>query len=147
MRAIPTFYDGIEYRSRLEAKWAAFFDQLGWEFTYEPFDGDYYIPDFVIHGRTDSHRNVPWVSSSLVVEIKNAVDLADYWRAVPKVADGLGDDSRYGVVLFGVSPKYFPVGFSDWMDRAPYGGRLLSGVGVPSVAAWLSPLAQSSLVR
>jgi len=110
MKAIPTIYDRIEYRSRLEAKWSAFFDQLGWDFTYEPFDGDYYTPDFIIHGRTDIHRNVPWVSSSLVVEIKPAVDVADYWRAVPKVADGLADFSRYGVVVFGVSPKFFPVG-------------------------------------
>jgi hypothetical protein len=26
MKAIPTIYQGVEYRSRLEARWAAFFD-------------------------------------------------------------------------------------------------------------------------
>ncbi|MEA2669684.1 MAG: hypothetical protein QOJ33_2618, partial [Chloroflexota bacterium] len=30
MDAIPTTYDGVNFRSRLEAKWAAFFDLLGW---------------------------------------------------------------------------------------------------------------------
>ena len=33
---IPTLYNGIQFRSRLEAKWAAFFDLLGWEYEYEP---------------------------------------------------------------------------------------------------------------
>jgi hypothetical protein len=28
--AIPTMHGGIEYRSRLEARWAAFFDELHW---------------------------------------------------------------------------------------------------------------------
>jgi hypothetical protein len=49
--AIPTEYNGGQYRSRLEARWAAFFDLVGWRYTYEPFDADGYIPDFLIHGR------------------------------------------------------------------------------------------------
>lgn len=32
---IPTVYKGIEYRSMLEARWAAFFDRIGWEHTYD----------------------------------------------------------------------------------------------------------------
>ena len=28
--AITTTYDGIEYRSRLEARWAAFMKNIGW---------------------------------------------------------------------------------------------------------------------
>ena len=27
-KAIPTFYNGIEFRSRLEARWAIFFDNM-----------------------------------------------------------------------------------------------------------------------
>jgi hypothetical protein len=34
MKPIPTVYRGIEYRSRLEAKWAAFCDRIGWRHTY-----------------------------------------------------------------------------------------------------------------
>jgi hypothetical protein len=46
IRSIPTMYAGVRFRSRLEARWAAMFDQLGWGWTYEPFDLDGYIPDF-----------------------------------------------------------------------------------------------------
>lgn len=47
-RGIPTTYKGIEYRSRLEAKWAYFFDMLGWPYQYEPYELDGYIPDFAL---------------------------------------------------------------------------------------------------
>lgn len=46
MKAIPTIYGGIRFRSRLEAKWACFFDALGWSWVYEPFDTNGWIPDF-----------------------------------------------------------------------------------------------------
>jgi hypothetical protein len=45
---IPTVYRGVQYRSRLEAKWAAFFDLLGWPYQYEPFDLGGWIPDFML---------------------------------------------------------------------------------------------------
>ncbi len=45
-RAIPTIYNHIQYRSRLEARWAAFFDLMNWKFTYEPFDLKTWSPDF-----------------------------------------------------------------------------------------------------
>ena len=48
---IPTLYNGIQFRSRLEAKWAAFFDLLGWEYEYEPFDLNGWTPDFLIKGK------------------------------------------------------------------------------------------------
>jgi hypothetical protein len=48
MKAIPTIYNGVQFRSRLEAKWAAFFDLLGWPWQYEPFDLDGWIPDFLL---------------------------------------------------------------------------------------------------
>jgi hypothetical protein len=44
--AIPTVYNGVQFRSRLEARWAAFFDQLGIRWIYEPEDHHGYIPDF-----------------------------------------------------------------------------------------------------
>ncbi len=41
-------YAGVQFRSRLEASWAAMFDEsrLNWE--YEPFDLNGWIPDFRI---------------------------------------------------------------------------------------------------
>jgi hypothetical protein len=48
---IPTVYDGRQYRSRLEAKWACMFDLLAWKFEYEPFDLSGWIPDFLLIGK------------------------------------------------------------------------------------------------
>lgn len=46
--AIPTRYAGVNFRSRLEARWAAFFDLAGWKWEYEPAspEFDFWIPDF-----------------------------------------------------------------------------------------------------
>lgn len=51
MKAIETEYAGYKFRSRLEARYAVFFDHLrtGWEYEPEGYDlddGDYYLPDF-----------------------------------------------------------------------------------------------------
>lgn len=50
MKAIPTIYGGIQFRSRLEVKWAMFFDQLGeaWDYEAEGYTngGQRYLPDF-----------------------------------------------------------------------------------------------------
>lgn len=50
MTGIPTTYRGIEFRSRLEAAWAVFFDLLRWDWEYEPEDRDGWIPDFALIG-------------------------------------------------------------------------------------------------
>lgn len=63
--AIPTLYRGTQFRSRLEAKWAAFFDVLEWGWQYEPIDLNGYIPDFVLE-----FRRAP-----LLVEVKPALAL------------------------------------------------------------------------
>ena len=51
MQAIQTCYRGYRFRSRLEARWAVFFDalRLSWEYEPEGFDlggGELYLPDF-----------------------------------------------------------------------------------------------------
>jgi hypothetical protein len=51
MRAIETRYKGYRFRSRLEARWAVFFDALDLEWEYEPEgfhlpSGEMYLPDF-----------------------------------------------------------------------------------------------------
>ena len=53
--AIETLYKGYRFRSRLEARWAVFFDQLGvaWEYEPEGFDlpeAGRYLPDFYLPG-------------------------------------------------------------------------------------------------
>jgi hypothetical protein len=53
IKAIETYYNGYRFRSRLEARWAVFFDAAGIKYEYEPQgydlgDGLYYLPDFYI---------------------------------------------------------------------------------------------------
>lgn len=92
--AIPTTYAGIRFRSRLEAKWAAFFDQLGWEWSYEPFDLNGWIPDFQIRivGR----------AQPTLVEVKPAE--AFPYEAAQKIhrAD---PTFKHDVLLVGLSPR------------------------------------------
>lgn len=46
--AKPTLYGGYQMRSRLEARWAAMLDELGWEWRYEPCYLDDWLPDFEV---------------------------------------------------------------------------------------------------
>jgi len=53
IKPIETAYNGYRFRSRLEARWAVFFDALGVEYQYEPEGYDlgeagYYLPDFYL---------------------------------------------------------------------------------------------------
>lgn len=52
--AKPVYHNGIKYRSRLEARWAAFFKAMNFEFEYEPKTYDtslgWYLPDFNLNG-------------------------------------------------------------------------------------------------
>jgi hypothetical protein len=45
-KAHETMYGGVMFRSRLEARWAAFFDLLRWKWEYEPVDLECWVPDF-----------------------------------------------------------------------------------------------------
>lgn len=68
VRGIPTLYRGVMMRSRSEARWAAFFDELRWPWIYEPQDLDGYIPDFALL----------FANGSLLVEVKgHATDLEE----------------------------------------------------------------------
>lgn len=53
MKAIETHYNGYRFRSRLEARWAVFFDELRIKYQYEPEgfnlgDNVWYLPDFYL---------------------------------------------------------------------------------------------------
>lgn len=52
IKAIETCYDGYRFRSRLEARWAVFFNQIDLEYEYEvdgfEMDEICYLPDFYI---------------------------------------------------------------------------------------------------
>lgn len=53
IKAIETEYNGYRFRSRLEARWAVFFDAMGIKYEYEPegyklSNGEQYLPDFYL---------------------------------------------------------------------------------------------------
>lgn len=75
-KAHKTRYANIEFRSRLEATWAAFFDLAGWKWKYEPFDLTGWSPDFEI-----SH--VKHMPSPIPVEVKPDWEMAN--DAVSKI--------------------------------------------------------------
>lgn len=66
-RAIPTIFNGVTFRSRLEAEWAQFCYAVGWEYLYEPqsylLDGgthfwpDFYLPKFSLVVETRGYSN------------------------------------------------------------------------------------------
>mgnify|MGYP003640735598 CR=1 FL=1 len=60
----PTEYDGHLFRSRLEARWAVFFNEMKWKYHYELEDirvehkGEIlrYLPDFYVIIEDDDHK-------------------------------------------------------------------------------------------
>lgn len=63
IKPIETYYSDVKFRSRLEASWAAFFDLMGWDWEYEPFELKGWFPDFLI-----SHKKHG--DGELLVEVK-----------------------------------------------------------------------------
>ena len=70
---VPTVYKGRQYRSRLEAKWAAFFDLVGWQYEYEPCDLNGWFPDFALYGKTRDGRN-----TTILCEVKPIVEFDEH---------------------------------------------------------------------
>lgn len=75
IKAIETRYNGYKFRSRLEARWAVFFDELGIKYEYEPEgytleDGTKYLPDFLIFVR---HRSYEDEWDPVFVEVKGVL--------------------------------------------------------------------------
>lgn len=90
IKPIPTHYKGYLFRSRLEARWAVFFDACGVEWEYEPegFDlgnGEKYLPDFLLHGV------VGRAEGDLYVEVKGKMTAKDAEKINRFVALGKED--------------------------------------------------------
>lgn len=77
IKPIETYYNGIKFRSRAEARWAVFFDACGIKWEYEPEgyvvgDNLCYLPDFLIHnvGIRGSEKNGQ--TFDLYIEVKGS---------------------------------------------------------------------------
>jgi hypothetical protein len=87
IQAIPTRYAGCHFRSRLEARWAVFFDALGIPWEYEPqgFNLEWrlelgredtfsYLPDFYLPG------------FDCYAEVKGSADESTMWQLLNATA-------------------------------------------------------------
>ena len=80
IKAKPGSFKGIQYRSRLEIMWAAFFHNFGIEFVYEPqrFDlkSGSYLPDFFLKNVTfveNKFGSAAMGEEGLWFEVKNPI--------------------------------------------------------------------------
>lgn len=81
IKAIETVYNGYRFRSRLEARWAVFFDTLGVKYEYEPqgfelSEGICYLPDFRVqcYGCRGNINKYPF---PLYIEVKGCMTEKD----------------------------------------------------------------------
>lgn len=100
-KAIETRYAGHRFRSRLEARWAVFFDALGAAWQYEPqgfvIDGRPYLPDFLL---TDSGTWVEVKGDPATLDVPFMFAAAEQ---LPAVAPS-GGESAHGLLLLGPIP-------------------------------------------
>lgn len=105
MKAIETRYAGCRFRSRLEARWAVFFDHLGIEWEYEP--QGFEIPkDWDEHGATWRYLPDFWLPRlSTFVEVKGTDTQAtdDYKRMLACGVDW-GGPLASGLLCLGSIP-------------------------------------------
>lgn len=128
MKAIPTAYRGATFRSRLEARWAAFFDLIGWRWTYEPYDLEKWAPDFLIHG-----------TRQLLIEVKpysTFAELDGWWQS--HQASGLANDRPFNaeVLVVGITPT---LSIERYWNKPAVGvleEEVIAGASVRNVAVW-----------
>ena len=127
IKAIETRYKGYHFRSRLEARWAVFFDHLNMEWTYEPEgfevtmgEGEYesttrYLPDFRLKGRygEDVWVEVKGSDDQLASDYDKLETMLDWFSPIPGISDSVGTDR--GLLILGDIPE-------------PRHGRTLHGI-------------------
>lgn len=105
IKAIETYYNGYRFRSRLEARWAVFFDAAGIKYIYEPegfeHEGVMYLPDFYLPD-LDAYAEVKGHRDSVGAEIEKCKKMV-YWGGPIKQLIFLGEvpgDFKKGIWHF-----------------------------------------------
>ena len=99
MKPIPTKIDGIQFRSKLEARWYLFMKRLQWRIEYEPqelpeING--WIPDFMIIGK----------DRKILVDVKPIYSVDDWNENHPsykKIMDSGIKNTKYELLILGAS--------------------------------------------
>lgn len=104
IKAIETVYNGYRFRSRLEARWAVFFDAMHIEYVYEPegfigFDNIPYLPDFYLP------------EEKVYVEVKGYDErLEKDWDKIAAAIDWKSTPVSNGLLVLGDIPNPDKVG-------------------------------------
>lgn len=134
-RAIPTLYNGVLYRSRLEARWAVLWDTLGVAFEYEhegyetPFGrylpdmwlADVYLRDRETKGVLLEIKPEGWdekltVSYRETFALGNGMESADVWQTNTEAR------LQYTAAMLGVGAmlvRGYDSDKSEWVQIAP----------------------------
>ena len=99
MKPIPTKIDGIQFRSKLEARWYLFMKELEWHIEYEPqeIEGiNGWIPDFIIIGN----------NKKILVDVKPIYSLNEWNESHPsykKILESGIKNTEYELLIVGAS--------------------------------------------
>lgn len=106
-------YKGVRFRSRLEASYAAFFDEIRWQWEYEPYELSGWAPDFLV-------KFPRWRESrSLLVEVRPYDQFEQFYNHTAYI-------------------RYYDLAHSD---RHPEDGVLLTGAH-PRIGRWQMSLSE-----
>lgn len=110
IEAKPTTYKGVQFRSRLEARWAAFFDSYEFQWVYEPVDLGGRSPDFLLcHAFND------------LVEVKPIICFDE------DTATKMFRHATGGMILCGLTPSHCWINYKGWWEEFAF---------VDSVSHW-----------
>lgn len=136
IKAIPTKYAGVQFRSRLEARWAAFFDLIGWVWEYEPFDLNGWAPDFRVVSRK---------GKVMLVEVKPISSGADqaeilsvFAKCIPQYDAAL--ERKEAIVLLGFELNDRHIGWrlskNFLKPNSPFSAKEYVPIGVTQDRMW-----------
>ena len=103
IKPIETIYNGYRFRSRLEARWAVFFDRMGISYEYEKEgyqleNGEKYLPDFWL---PDNNQFLEVKPTKFTKQERNkCVLLSKGTGFVVILADGIPDIKCYEQIYY-----------------------------------------------
>jgi hypothetical protein len=137
MKAIETEYKGILFRSRLEARWAIFFDAFNLEWVYEPdcfilsnnqkYTPDFYLPKFDLYIEIKPSlwwQNIDYHANRYKIFEKNLLILSDDFPSfrVNKLYHSVDGIKYENEVVFCPNSKYEPFYFTgEDLGSSEYG--------------------------
>lgn len=128
---IETRYKGYRFRSRLEARWAVFFDAVGiqWDYELEGYDlgrFGWYLPDFKLYLETTEHKEY-WLevkpSPPTDIELNKMMYLCSITGTPGGIlfgrvhTPGLTENKQYWMKCFKEYPQT-EVSFDEYMQTA-----------------------------